>query len=116
MAAWLCQACAVGRLEASSPADELCVWHCMAGDDCPRPDVLQEKEDWINAVGRAIVRHSKSMMDRDQVCVRVLEGWVWGFGRAPKSASDFCGPCNAGRRLVDPHALPGWLCTPGVVV
>jgi hypothetical protein len=35
---------------------------------CQRPDpLLQEKEDWINAVGRAIVRHSKSMMDRDQV-------------------------------------------------
>jgi hypothetical protein len=23
------------------------------------------KEDWINAVGRAIVRHSKSMLDRE---------------------------------------------------
>lgn len=33
----------------------------------PHPLLLQEKEDWINAVGRAIVRHSKSMMDRDQV-------------------------------------------------
>lgn len=30
-------------------------------------DSDKEKEDWINAVGRAIVRHSKSMMDRDQV-------------------------------------------------
>ncbi|KAL4458632.1 hypothetical protein ABPG75_013497 [Micractinium tetrahymenae] len=29
-------------------------------------DSDKEKEDWINAVGRAIVRHSKSMMDRDQ--------------------------------------------------
>ena len=29
-------------------------------------DTDKEKEDWINAVGRAIVRHSKSMMDRDQ--------------------------------------------------
>ena len=27
----------------------------------------KEKEDWINAVGRAIVRHSKSMLDRDEV-------------------------------------------------
>lgn len=30
-------------------------------------DTDKEKEDWINAVGRAIVRHSKSMLDRDQV-------------------------------------------------
>ena len=30
-------------------------------------DSDKEKEDWINAVGRAIVRHSKSMLDRDQV-------------------------------------------------
>lgn len=27
----------------------------------------KDKEDWINAVGRAIVRHSRSMLDRDQV-------------------------------------------------
>jgi len=27
----------------------------------------KEKEDWINAVGRAIVRHSKSMLEHDQV-------------------------------------------------
>eukprot|EP00887_Chlorella_sp_A99_P006440 scaffold3.g6440.t1 len=30
-------------------------------------DSDKEKEDWINAVGRAIVRHSKSIMERDQV-------------------------------------------------
>lgn len=30
-------------------------------------DSDKEKEDWINAVGRAIVRHSKSMMERDTV-------------------------------------------------
>lgn len=30
-------------------------------------DTDKEKEDWINAVGRAIVRHSRSMMDRDAV-------------------------------------------------
>lgn len=30
-------------------------------------DSEKEKEDWINAVGRAIVRHSRSMLDRDQV-------------------------------------------------
>ncbi|KAK2080781.1 hypothetical protein QBZ16_000635 [Prototheca wickerhamii] len=30
-------------------------------------DSDKEKEDWINAVGRAIVRHSRSMLDRDQV-------------------------------------------------
>ncbi|PSC71238.1 pleckstrin homology domain-containing 1-like [Micractinium conductrix] len=29
-------------------------------------DSDKDKEDWINAVGRAIVRHSKSMMDREQ--------------------------------------------------
>lgn len=29
-------------------------------------DTDKEKEDWINAVGRAIVRHSRSMTD-DQV-------------------------------------------------
>lgn len=29
-------------------------------------DSDKEKEDWINAVGRAIVRHSRSMMDREQ--------------------------------------------------
>lgn len=28
-------------------------------------DSDKEKEDWINAVGRAIVRHSKSMIDTD---------------------------------------------------
>ena len=26
----------------------------------------QEKEDWINAVGRAIVKHSRSLLDNDQ--------------------------------------------------
>jgi hypothetical protein len=26
----------------------------------------KEKEDWINAVGRAIVRHSRSMLENDQ--------------------------------------------------
>lgn len=26
----------------------------------------KDKEDWINAVGRAIVRHSRSIMDKDQ--------------------------------------------------
>jgi hypothetical protein len=30
-------------------------------------DSDKDKEDWINAVGRAIVRHSRSIMDRDQV-------------------------------------------------
>ncbi|KAL6769621.1 hypothetical protein ACKKBG_A31745 [Auxenochlorella protothecoides x Auxenochlorella symbiontica] len=30
-------------------------------------DSDKDKEDWINAVGRAIVRHSRSMLDRDQV-------------------------------------------------
>lgn len=29
-------------------------------------DSDKEKEDWINAVGRAIVRHSKSMLETDQ--------------------------------------------------
>lgn len=29
-------------------------------------DTDKEKEDWINAVGRAIVRHSKSVLDREQ--------------------------------------------------
>ncbi|KAK9807263.1 hypothetical protein WJX73_004759 [Symbiochloris irregularis] len=29
-------------------------------------DSDKDKEDWINAVGRAIVRHSKSMLDHDQ--------------------------------------------------
>jgi len=29
-------------------------------------DSDKEKEDWINAVGRAIVRHSKSLLDTDQ--------------------------------------------------
>ncbi|CAK0784358.1 Fatty acid synthase subunit beta [Coccomyxa viridis] len=28
-------------------------------------DTDKEKEDWINAVGRAIVRHSKSMLEHD---------------------------------------------------
>ena len=27
--------------------------------------VVQEKEDWINSIGRAIVRHSRSMADRE---------------------------------------------------
>lgn len=26
----------------------------------------QEKEDWINAVGRAIVKHSRSLIDHDE--------------------------------------------------
>jgi hypothetical protein len=30
-------------------------------------DSEKEKEDWINAVGRAIVRHSRSIMERDAV-------------------------------------------------
>ncbi|KDD75603.1 hypothetical protein H632_c597p1 [Helicosporidium sp. ATCC 50920] len=30
-------------------------------------DTDKEKEDWINAVGRAIVRHSRSMLDQDQI-------------------------------------------------
>ncbi|KAK9844674.1 hypothetical protein WJX74_005362 [Apatococcus lobatus] len=29
-------------------------------------DSEKEKEDWINAVGRAIVRHSKSMLENEQ--------------------------------------------------
>lgn len=29
-------------------------------------DSDKEKEDWINAVGRAIVKHSRSLMDNDQ--------------------------------------------------
>jgi hypothetical protein len=29
-------------------------------------DTDKEKEDWINAVGRAIVRHSKSMLEHEQ--------------------------------------------------
>ena len=29
-------------------------------------DSDKEKEDWINAVGRAIVRHSRSMLEGDQ--------------------------------------------------
>lgn len=29
-------------------------------------DTDKEKEEWINAVGRAIVRHSKSMLDHEQ--------------------------------------------------
>lgn len=29
-------------------------------------DTEKEKEDWINAVGRAIVRHSKSLLENDQ--------------------------------------------------
>lgn len=29
-------------------------------------DKDKEKEDWINSIGRAIVRHSKSMLDNDQ--------------------------------------------------
>mmetsp|Transcript_11582 Transcript_11582/g.42353 ORF Transcript_11582/g.42353 Transcript_11582/m.42353 type:complete len:135 (-) Transcript_11582:1275-1679(-) len=28
-------------------------------------DTDKEKEDWINAIGRAIVRHSRSMADRE---------------------------------------------------
>lgn len=28
-------------------------------------DTVKEKEDWINAVGKAIVRHSKSLLDND---------------------------------------------------
>ena len=27
--------------------------------------IRQEKEDWINSIGRAIVRHSRSMADRE---------------------------------------------------
>lgn len=30
-------------------------------------DSDKEKEDWINAVGRAIVRHSRSLLEGDQV-------------------------------------------------
>jgi hypothetical protein len=30
-------------------------------------DSEKEKEDWINAVGRAIVRHSRSLLDREAV-------------------------------------------------
>jgi len=30
-------------------------------------DSDKEKEDWINAVGRAIVRHSKSVLDNEQL-------------------------------------------------
>jgi hypothetical protein len=30
-------------------------------------DSDKEKEDWINAVGRAIVRHSNSVMDTEQL-------------------------------------------------
>lgn len=29
-------------------------------------DKDKDKEDWINSIGRAIVRHSKSMLDNDQ--------------------------------------------------
>eukprot|EP01025_Chloroclados_australasicus_P008259 TRINITY_DN1288_c0_g1_i1.p2 TRINITY_DN1288_c0_g1~~TRINITY_DN1288_c0_g1_i1.p2 ORF type:complete len:136 (-),score=20.39 TRINITY_DN1288_c0_g1_i1:387-794(-) len=29
-------------------------------------DNEKEKEEWINAVGKAVVKHSKSMLDRDQ--------------------------------------------------
>eukprot|EP00879_Flechtneria_rotunda_P002920 GHRR01003137.1.p2 GENE.GHRR01003137.1~~GHRR01003137.1.p2 ORF type:complete len:138 (+),score=32.07 GHRR01003137.1:206-619(+) len=29
-------------------------------------DSDKEKEDWINAVGRAIVKHSRSLLDNDQ--------------------------------------------------
>jgi hypothetical protein len=29
-------------------------------------DSEKEKEDWINAVGRAIVKHSRSLMDNDR--------------------------------------------------
>ena len=29
-------------------------------------DSDKEKEDWINAVGRAIVRHSRSLLEGDQ--------------------------------------------------
>jgi hypothetical protein len=28
-------------------------------------ETVKEKEDWINAVGKAIVRHSKSLLDND---------------------------------------------------
>lgn len=27
--------------------------------------VIQEKEDWINAIGRSIVRHSRSVTDEE---------------------------------------------------
>ena len=30
-------------------------------------DTEKDKEDWINAVGRAIVRHSSSVMESEQV-------------------------------------------------
>lgn len=30
-------------------------------------DTDKDKEDWINAVGRAIVRHSKSVLDNEQL-------------------------------------------------
>lgn len=29
-------------------------------------DTDKEKEDWINAIGRAIVKHSRSLMDHDR--------------------------------------------------
>ena len=42
-------------------------------------DTEKEKEDWINAVGRAIVRHSRSLLDRETV------DYAAGNGASPRA-------------------------------